>query len=53
MTDNSAKTKRTVTKIAKNKQAKQTDAESKTLQKLGNDMAAPNDMKSAPKSHKP
>lgn len=38
-------TKNTVDKLAKNKKAPQTDAESKKLQKLGSDMAAPNDNK--------
>jgi len=37
------KTKKTVTKIANNKQAKQTDAESVNIQHLGEDMSAPND----------
>ena len=43
MTEKSSKIKKTVTKIADNKKAKQSDAESKTLQKLGEDMSAPND----------
>ena len=43
MTNKSSKTRETVTKIADNKQAKQSDAESKNIQKLGEDMAAPND----------
>lgn len=37
------KTKQTVTKLAKNKKAPQTDAESKNVQKLGEAMSAPND----------
>lgn len=43
MTQKSDLIKRSVDKLAKNKQAKQTDAESKAVQKAGQDMAAPND----------
>jgi hypothetical protein len=43
MKNNSASTQKTVTKLAKDKQAKQTDKESKDLQKLGDKMSAPND----------
>ncbi len=37
--------KNTVKKLINNKKAKQTDAESKAIQKLGKEMSAPNDTK--------
>ena len=43
MTDKSSTTKHTVDKLAKNKKARQTDGESKNIQRLGRDMSAPND----------
>lgn len=45
MTKSTEKTQQTVTKLASNKKASQTDAESKNLQKLGQEMSAPNDIK--------